>query len=150
MTLISRIIIVVLFLSVPFCIGFFRNKNKNMTVKEYVIRHKYWIGFFATYLLVSIGLMLFNYETYKQQYNNIYEHSIINGVGSVSNYDKRSVKLTLKNNQEYIFIPQNMLSSDFERYISNMGFTIEKRANSDTIFLIKGNTIKICLIEKPI
>lgn len=43
-----------------------------------------------------------------------------------------------------------MIPSDFERYTMNMGFKVEKRPNSDTIFLIKDNAIKkICIIQKP-
>ena len=120
-----------------------------MTVKEYVICHKYMIGFFATFILVFSGYLFFRYDARKQQYHSIYEHSIIDGVGTASQHGKMGVKLKLKDNQEYIFTPQNMIPSDFERYFLNMGFMIEKRANSDTIFLIKGDTIKICLIEKP-
>ena len=78
------------------------------------------------------------------------ENSIINGVDAASQYGKMSVKLTLQDNQEYIFTPKNMIPSDFERYTMNMGFKVEKRPNSDTIFLIKDNAIKkICIIQKP-
>ena len=120
-----------------------------MSVKKYVSCHKYMIGGFVAFILFFTGYLCFRYESRKQQYHSIYENSIINSVGTASQYGKMSVKLTLQDNQEYIFTPQNMIPSDFERYTMNMGFTVEKRANSDTIFLIKGNTIKICIIQKP-
>lgn len=121
-----------------------------MSVKEYVSCHKYMMGGFVTFILFFTGYLCFRYESRKQQYHIIYENSIINGVDAASQYGKMSVKLTLQDNQEYIFTPKNMIPSDFERYTMNMGFKVEKRPNSDTIFLIKDNAIKkICIIQKP-
>ena len=85
-----------------------------MTVKEYMGCHKYVIGGFVSFILFFTGYLCLRYESRKQQYHNIYEHSIINGIGTASQYDKMSVKLNLQDNQEYIFTPINMIPSSLK------------------------------------
>ena len=96
-----------------------------------------------------IWYIIWGHGIYEQRYQQIYEHSI-NDTCSVSDYGHGEIKLKLQNNQEYFFFPDNdiMISSDIIRYATVMGYRIEKKANSDTIFLVKGDSTKFCLIKK--
>lgn len=150
MTLIERIILMILFFTGPFCIALFDKKKKSDSLRDFLAQKKYIIIVFVVLLVLWIWYIIWGYGVYEQRYQQIYEQSI-DGMGTVTDYGKTELKIQLQNGREYIFSPNSdiMISSDIIRYTNEMGYRIEKKANSDTIFLVKGDSTKFCLIKKP-
>ena len=150
MTLIERIILMTMIFSVPFCIALFDKKKKSDSLRDFLAQKKYIIIVFVVLLGLWTWYLIWKDGINRQRYQQIYEHSI-NNMGTVTDYGKAELKIQLQNGREYIFSPDNniMISSDIIRYTTEMGYRIKKKANSDTIFLVKGDSIKFCLIKKP-
>ena len=147
MTLIEKIGTFILIFSFFFGIILFSKKKKSDSLRDFLVQKKYIIIVFVVYLALYSWHLIWKDSVYKQRYQQIYEHSF-NDTCSVSYYVHGRIKLQFQNDREYIFIPNNMDSSDFIKDTNEMGYRIEKKANSDTIFLVKGDSTKFCLIKK--
>ena len=147
MTLIERIGFFILSFSAFFCIILFSKKKKSDSLIDFLSQKKYVIIVFVVYLALYSWYLIWKDSVYKQRYQQIYKHSF-NDTCSVSDYGHGEIKLQFQDDREYIFIPNNMNSSDFIKDTNEMGYWIEKKANSDTIFLVKGDSTKFCLIKK--
>ena len=137
-----------LFVTILLLFELFQQSRKLcISLKECARKLKFMI--FCTFMFPIIaGLIAFS--TYKSQctsYNELYPVPI-QGDSTVASFDKYGVHLTVGSGQKYTLTPEQMCFYDFVEY-TKKGYKIEKKSDTDTIYLIRGSDRVSVTMKRP-